>query len=223
MSDEIYYNTDVLFIEIYDILIDPFFQMLRVNIDNKSIHGVDYSEIRNLSSDGLREWYVNRKHVNPFEDLVKGETAADIKNICYTMMDMDERFIGYSNHLSFYNVAKNILGPSSDLVKEVIFYTNEYSKNAEKFTENFGTKKKALYRYGDLESALPKMGVSATYVFSDITKVNVLEESGKLYLSSIMIPAEYRYNKKNFYDYKVDFDKMRENTVFKYNFFSALK
>ena len=67
------------------------------------------------------------------------------------------------------------------------------------------------------------MGASATYVFSDITKVNVLEESGKLYLSSIMIPAEYRYNKKNFYDYKVDFDKMRENTVFKYNFFSALK
>lgn len=224
MQDSIFYNTDVLFIEVYDILINPHLQMLKVNVDNPSLTDIfDFSPVRYLSNDGLHEWYKNRRNFNPFIDLLRPnrKLSDSVLSICDTMIDMDNRFIKVSDSLNFYSALYSLLHSASDLVEEIIFYTPNHSKNVAIYLKEIMDKRKVTYYYGDLLSCLPKSSKSVTYVFSDIEHVLELQEANKLHMSSVLIPAEYRYNKKSYFEYKVDLAKMKETNIFKYNFFQS--
>ena len=48
--------------------------------------------------------------------------------------------------------------------------------------------------------------------------VDRMEKNGVLEFSSVILPIEYRYNKKNMHDFKIDFSEKLKNTVFKVSF-----
>ena len=58
----------------------------------------------------------------------------------------------------------------------------------------------------------------STYFLSDIKKIDRMKEADVLKYSSVTLPVEYRYNKKDSNHYDIDFDKLWETDPFKLSY-----
>ena len=74
---------------------------------------------------------------------------------------------------------------------------------------------------GDISDVLKEVPNDSTYIFSDISNILILEELGKIDMSSIIIPEDYDYNKTEEGEYILDLESMQSDHVFKLNFFLA--
>ena len=69
-SDDIFQNTECLFIEYDDVLKSPMFSLLNIIKDRESVKKIfDMTEFDGLTSNELYEWYVERESKNMFKYL----------------------------------------------------------------------------------------------------------------------------------------------------------
>lgn len=225
MNMNIFYNCEAIFIEYNDIIKAPMATLLNVIKSNKKLGEImDFSKINKLSSKGLLEWYVTRKHINPFEDLIKPGIPYDKENIdglLYNQLTCSKNFIDYSEPLLFMQTLKILM--SREIVKKIFIYSPIKLPGLEEDVKLY-LDKDVTFLYGTLEDALKKVPNDSTYVLSDIEKVNILDDCGKLNMNAILVPYSYRYNYMltNKVEVKVNFDKLLDKCVFKYAFFKAI-
>ena len=223
--DEVFTNSNVLFVEYNDIIKSPWILSLTIlNCFSDVVECFDITEIEDMKSDlsKLYNWYINRKEINPLRclprknDLFKDTELDDLMNTLVL-----DNIASAPCDLNFSTVLKNVIAQKT-LVDKIIVYL-EYDNDSIK-KDLFSHFKGIHVLTGDIRSILKentKQG-EATYVFSDITKVNILEELDLLDYSSILIPAEYQYNKNDDGTYKIDLDKLQENHVIKPYFFNNI-
>lgn len=219
MMMNLFYNSEVLFVEYLDILKAPQYYLLDIISNSDKLSDIlDVSQIQGLKDIGKVEWYLNRKHFNIFEELQREEIPKDVLDkMLYTYLSFDNRLIQYANKLKFFNAIDAVI--KQKLVKKIVIYLPYEDKSIEKDFEEF--KFNFTFMYGDFKECVKELNSDATYVISDIDKVNQLNEIGKLQLSSVMIPREYRYNKINMKDFKIDFTELNKEVIFKYAIFNA--
>ena len=70
----------------------------------------------------------------------------------------------------------------------------------------------------DFNEIIDIAGHNSTYFLSDINKIYMLKDKGKLEMSSITLPYEYRYNKKNLTEFNIDFKSLFEEHPFKLSY-----
>lgn len=225
MNMNIFYNCESIFIEYNDIIKAPMFTLLSVAKNNERLKEImDFDKIHKLSTKGLLEWYVTRKHYNPFEDLIKQEVPYDKANIdglLYSQLSCSSKFIEYSEPLLFVQTLRVLI--SREIVKKIFIYSPIKLPGLEDDLKLY-LDKDINFLYGELEECLKLVPNDSTYVLSDIEKVNIIDKCNKLNMSAVIIPYSYRYNYKlnSKINFKVDFDKLFEKSVFKYGFFRAI-
>lgn len=233
--DSAFLNCDCMFIEYDDVIKCPFFIFLNNLKENEALSTLfDLTEISDLDMDGLYEWYINRRYQNIFKCLKMREGVLETyfdndenifndwcDTVLYQSMDKNSYFVDYDTELNFVNTLKILMNRT--LVPKYYVYTPVES-NAIKndLTKIFS--KKITYVYGDLENVLRenKITANSTFVFSDLTKIQALANTGLLAYSSVIIADKYAYNYKDEDNPIIDLEAVSKNACFKLDFFNNI-
>lgn len=228
--NSLFYNSQCLFVEFHDVIAMPWLTMLKINLDAKAINKIfKVDGFTDYSTNALLEWYLYRKKRNVYEEIGVRETInppEDFYNgflkLCMTECDYSIDVYKINTNLKFAETCDE-LNHKKSFVKKIVFYSeyeepgiSEYIKKWYKNPDHFE------YRFGDLKDVLKDIPNDSTFVFSDIEKVNTLVETGKINMSTVMIPFGLRYNytEDDPEKLKVDIEKLSENYVFKGAFFN---
>jgi hypothetical protein len=226
-KDTIFYNSQCLFVEYHDVIKMPMFVLLVALKDNDNIENIfDTTEIKMLDTPSLFEWYINRRHINFFKDLpiripVEKIPEGFHDDLLRNYLHATDEFFTINSELSFADVIRLAVAQEK-LIKRVVIYDKDDNPFIRSdITRLYG--KKAEFVCGDFRSVIAKIPNDSTFVFSDINKINILAETGKLKCASVLIPNGYRYNMIDKDNYKVDFGKLSKEYVFKYDFFDITR
>lgn len=222
--NEIFQNSQCLFVEYTDIIRSPYFIFLMLMMQ----HPNNFSKYFNLDIfDGygieeLSEWYIHRKYQNPLMEIMMPEVQekmkeSDLNEFMNNELKLHEDLVKLSPLLNFGNAILTV--PDNIIKSTVIWYPYENTVIEDDVIETFGDK--VRFVTGDLMDALETVPSDATYVFSDITNIDLLFEKHKLYLSSVIIPKEYGYNYIDEERLKIDVDEYQKDVLFKLDFFNA--
>lgn len=222
MMSNLFYNSEYLFIEYNDIIKAPSIRLLQLCKLNPMLRDImDFSIIDLLNYEGLCEWYKYRKNRNPFKELMYNNiniSDDELDEILYCELNTDYRFFDYSDELVFTKALNIII--RQKLVKNILIYSEKECANIKTDINNlFGTH--VFYKYGEFKNIIETIPNDTTFILSDINKVNIIKDNNKLNFSTIIIPNDYRYNKLNMNDFKIDFVELNKDYVFKYGFITA--
>ncbi len=217
-------GTHAIVIEYDDIIRSPMLMVMEANKHNSKLSTlIDLQQIHFMYKYGMFEWYIHRHNRNPLQefpalDELNDEIAYDVMK---TFLQSDNHYISESRPLVFVDPLKVII--SQKFTMEYFVY-NEYSNPyvAQDMGNTFpGVSFKVLT--GPFEEAIADVPFDATWVLSDITKLEALQKTGKLNLANIMVANDYRYNfaKDNPTKFVIDIDALREKSVFKFKLFNA--
>lgn len=221
MNDTIFYNADYIVIEYIDLIKSPYLMLLSQIKKNDKLRDIfKIEEIEFLNDAALYEWYINRKHQNFFIDLNRYPEKIsnnDLDRLLEDQIKITPKFYKFAMPLNLVRSLKFMR--SKHIVNDVIIYhphQNFFAKNdLENITDlNFTFE-------SNFDNLIDKTKANSTYFLSDIDKIQKLKDKGYLKFSSITIPLEYRYNKKNMHDFKYDLDELCRNDPFKLSFISA--
>lgn len=226
-QNEMFLNSQCLFIEYTDIIKSPYIILLYMMIQNPESFEAYYevNRFRGFDVNALSEWYTNRSMQNPFSELLLPELKKDIplseidsfvNNQILAVPDL----IKTSPLLNFASVVSQVpIGKDGIVKKVVIWYPFENEVIRDDLYDKLG--ESISFVTGELENALEEVPSDSTYVFSDITNIEILIDKNKLNQSSVLIPSDYKYNYIEDDLLKIDYQKYLDESLFKLGFFNA--
>ena len=230
-SNSVFQNGNSMFVEYIDIIKTPYAVLLLLLKYQAQRYGdtnagyLDLSEIVDLDDEELGDWYVGRKYQNLFANLIKEDYRLNKKewdDILNQQIVECPQCLEQSSLLHFGYVLKQLLALDNFICHKLyIWYPYDNKAVKEDIKETFSD----IERYmeiltGPIEEALKQVPNDSTYVFSDITKIGILEDLGKLDYNSIIIPEEYGYNAEDG-EWIMDLDAIKENHCVKIDMFYA--
>ena len=226
--DSVFLNSESIFIEYVDIIRATYYPLLNLMRKHEEHPLYDLSKINNLSVEEFGDWYISRKHQNPLLDLFPDDNMNHPGSV---LMDsiLDEQIskvpqlLKMAPILNGGKVLKNLFKDGNQLVEGGFYIW--YPTMNKSVINDINTTFESIMKYGHIltgpiDEALTHVPNDSTYIFSDITNINVMHDIGKLAYSSIIIPVEYGYN-ANDGKYIIDFDMLRKEVVFKLDEFYA--
>lgn len=215
-------GTHALFVQYDDIIRSPMLNVMRMNKRNPKLATlVDLSSICYMYHYGIYEWYVNRLDWNPLRALCPDLDEETAFNVMKTFIASDKIYTESSVQLPFVEIMRFILQQKYNMK---VFIYNEFDNP---FVKNDIDELFPNYRIeiitGSVREAIKKVPNDATYVFSNMLFVDVLDELDKLKLSNIMVAGNYRYNYQltDHRVMKIHLAKLREKCAFKLKLFTA--
>ena len=219
--ESIFYNSDYIVIEYIDLIKSPYLILLNLIRQNPKLKQIlKIEQIEFLDDASLYEWYINIKHLyffidlNKYPDLISNEQLYEILDdqLASTPIMHEEAVL-----LPLTDMLKVL--SKRRLVNDIIIYYPHNNDFAKKDLEySIGVEYTFM---NDFEEVLKKCGANSTYFLSDINKINIMKEKGVLNFSSITLPIEYRYNKKNMEEMKIDLDELLKDHPFKLSYTRA--
>ena len=220
-------SSSVLFVEYHDIIKSPWLLMLySEHAEDAMAQVLNTMQIRYLDNMGIYEWYKNRKNRNPLAELdpLNKYTEGEINQLLESVMNASDDFYTNAEPLEFVGALRFIA--SQKLCQRMVIYSEKYEKGIERDISsdqnlvNLGLE----YVYGDIPSVIKDFSPDCTYVLSDITKLQILNECGRLNFASVMIASDYRYNYTDIHQTpKVDIKSIFRDNIIKYSTFISSK
>ncbi len=215
----VFLNSDYVVVQYIDMIKSPYLMLLSIIQRNEKLREVlKLEEIETFDAAALYEWYINRKHQNFFIDLNRDPEKIPnefLDGLLADQMCLAKEFYSGTNMLCTEYMLK-FLKSSNDMVKDVIIY---FPYNTPFAKEDLKECTGHNYTFmSDFDEICKKCGFNSTYFLSDIDLIDRMEKNGVLEFSSVILPIEYRYNKKNMHDFKIDFSEKLKDTVFKVSF-----
>lgn len=221
MADTIFYNADFLVIEYMDLLKSPYLNLLYRLSKNERIKEILKTEdIEHLDFGGLYEWYINRKHQNFLIDLNRYPDKIsnnDLDTLLDEQISSSEFFYNEATELILMDMLK--VATKRKMVRDVIIYHPHNNDYAEQDIQKYLSGGYIFMK--DWNEVMEKAGANSTYFLSNVDLITKMNEKGILRCSSITLPIEYRYNKKNMTDFKFDFDSLFRESPFKLSYVQA--
>lgn len=223
MADSIFYNADYVVVEYIDLIKSPYVILLDLIRQNSRIKEIlKIEEIEFLSSDALYEWYINRRHQNFFMDLNRYPDQISEQQLWELLDDqisITNQFYKQCKALPLMMALKAM--KTKKITKDIIIYhphNNFFAKNdLEDIT------RESFIWYTKFDDVMNKAGNNSTYFLSDIRHIEEMKKKGVLRLSSVTLPIEYRYNKKNMTEFSIDFDALTKECPFKLSYLYACR
>ena len=215
-------NSEYIVIEYVDLIKSPYLILLNVIRQNPKLKSIlKIEEIDYLNSSSLYEWYVYRKHQNFFIDLNRYPdkiSNEELDKLLESQLTITPRFYEDAVPLILTDFLK-VLTRKKIVNHEVIIYHPHKNDYAIKDTENLTNHK---FKFMDnFEEILDLVGSNSTFFLSDIDKLLIMKKKGVLKFSSVTLPIEYRYNRKNMKDWKLDIKELIKSDPFKLTYFQA--
>lgn len=217
--DGIFLNTKAVVVEYHDIIKAPWYTLLQVCRRTKQFQVFERMKpLLGLTDDGLYEWYINRMHRNFFIDIFPYGTSEE-KCDLFLKEIMNDPIMYYAPSNLRFAETLGLLIASKLVPTNKIFIYSEYSTpDMEKDLRNYYEDKFKLIT-GDFKQFVSTLPIDTTYVLSDIKKIYDLRDTNHLEFSSIILPIDFRYNKKNASEFLIDFDTEFKNITYKLNTF----
>lgn len=222
-SNEIFLNSQCIFVEYTDIIKSPYMVFLYMMAMDKSVgeNIFDTEIFSGYDSESLGEWYSHRKYQNPLFEICKIKaTSTQLEEFMNQEILISPDLIKLSPQLNFADILQKLDIGKQNLVKKLVVwypYDNDVIKSD--LYEMLGDV--AHFVTGPLESVLKDIPDDSTYVFSNILRVGSLLDMGKLQYSSILIPKDYAYNFTQYGEPKINYANYLKESTFKLNFFNA--
>lgn len=226
-------NSQSLVIEYHDVIRATWFGMLTTMVNYKTMEKLfDVSKLKGMNDVELFEWYVHRVHQNFFMDLrcippfPSEEAYHEFMNkIQYDSLQLKELF-RFPFVLNAQSILQGVLSMYSDIVKHIYIYEGSGDANPfleEEIKQNIPGKE-YIFLHGDFEECIKDINRDATYMISDIEKLQTIYDIGRLECASVLIADGYRYNYKEDdpLTLKVDIPKLQKEVPCKISFFNNL-
>lgn len=224
-SKSLFLNSECMFVEYHDIIKCPWYILLSLISQNQKIKPIlDLTEIEYLDSNGLFEWYCNRKNRNFLQDLAIDKNNPEEFDKILSVLMNNEIFYSIDTKLNAVNSIK--IAIKQRMVKNVIIYSeeeNEYIRDDIKHI--FGNISNIKYRHGDFREVLKDIPIDTTYMLSDFNKIIIMAEENRLNYASLVLPYDFSYNfiinDKDERVSIIDLTYLGKDHLFKYAFFNA--
>lgn len=208
----VFLNADYVVIEYIDFIKSPYLillgqirNQLRRNKKDFNLREIlDTEQIEHLDDASLYEWYLMRKHRNFFIDLVKPELGiaeSELDELLEDQLSLSPLFYTMAVPLILVDAIKVI--KKQKMCKDVIIYHPHHNDFAKKDFDNLMGSEFTFMT--DFNEVMEKAKSNSTYFLSDINNIIKLRDANYLNFTSVTIPIEYRYNKKNLTDFSIDF------------------
>jgi len=225
--DEMFYNSSLLFIEYDDIIKSiPFTVLSYISQCPEIISKIcDMSLIEGYGIEALYEFYIHRKFPNIFREFLLDEYKDISDEKLYTLYfnffdSAYDEILSNTFELNFVNVLRTAINKNPRMFKKCIIWTPVYHDIYKNDIDNlFGSS--VIYKAGNLTDVLKDESKDATYIFSDITHINDINNMNRVSMASFVIPKEYDYNFKN-NEPKVDIAKLSSEHSMKFDYFYAI-
>lgn len=221
MANSIFYNADYVVVEYIDLIKSPYIILLNQLRHNERIKEIlKTEEVEFLSPEGLYEWYINRKHQNFFKDLNRYPHQITDENMDALLEDqigLTEQFYTKAGLLPLGGALK--IMKAQKLANDIIIYFPHHNSFAKNDLES--TLHEKFIFMDNFDDVVDLAKYNSTYFLSNVELIHKIKEKGYLKFSSLTFPIEYRYNKKNMRDFKVDFEELFKEDPFKYSFTRA--
>lgn len=219
----IFTNSETMIIEYLDIIKSPAILMILVNKDMDGFNMIfDGSIFEDMDYAQIYIWYMNREYKNPLKCIPNKLNLTDVEldELYYSMLrDID--YCSSSPELNGLSIIKKII--DDKLCKKYVIYVPYM---IEHIISDIG-KIFAGVDYDvvveDLD-LIKEYSTDSTYILSDMGKIDKLYDMGRLSLSAILLPSNYKYNliENSATDSLGKYSNHDENhTVFKYSFFEV--
>ena len=215
----IFYNADYIVIEYIDMIKSPYIILLNaIRQQNKKIREIlKLEEVEYLSDMGIYEWYRNRKHQNFLIDLNRYPdeiSEESLNELLESQINLKSFFYEQARPLIILDMLDTL--NRNNISTNIIIYHPHDNDYAEKDLKNItGHSYKFM---NDFNEVIKTAGYNSTYFLSDINKINIMRDKDVLKMSSITLPIEYRYNKKNMTEFNIDFDELFKKNPFKLSY-----
>ena len=225
-TGEIFTNAKGIVIEFLDVCMCPGFTIMN-DLRRIGSEGSVYRKYKDYSNAALFEWYVNRKNNNFLCELYNinpNDPKKQSVDLMYKeCMRIPQYYLEKAFKLNFMNVL-DYLRDTKSLVPKIYIYSDFEIPAIQTFLDHYPMSTSCEYIYGDFRELLhTKLTESkVTYVLSDIEKIRILKEEDRLKMSSIILPAEYRYNKIDMNTLKYPIDEWQQEIPFKFGLFNAV-
>lgn len=231
--DGMFLNSKILFVEYIDIIRAPYLIFAKLLSESRKENGglrppFDISRIQGIDNERLIEWYYLRNYQNVLlnlipEELMDSLRTSDIDHFLDKQIRETPNLVSVAFPLNFSKVIEAIYSMDTSLVdKTLIYYPYDNSIIREDIIKLYEGKP-IEFVYGEMSEIIrnfPDAGV--TYVFSDITNIQILAEADKLNTASILLPYEYAYNRlPNSLEFKIDINGYLKEYLFKMDYFFA--
>lgn len=226
-QDEVFLNSQCLFLEYADIIKSPYFNFVYMIMQHPNNFSENYVTEKFLGFDppSLVEWYINRSYQNPLMDLIRPEALEHVPaKVLDEFLNNQIEQIPSVNYtaawLNMADVVRQLSTEKASIVKKIIIW-HPYENNAIKndISSYFGPR--VHFITGDLQECLRYVPDDSTYVFSDIMNIEVILAEGKLKHCSVLVPEDYRYNFTEENKLKIDYGNYLEEELFKFGLFNA--
>lgn len=224
---EVFLNSASIFVEYVDLIRVTYYPLLLAMKRHEDHPLYDVGKINKLTVSEFGDWYVARKHQNPLLDLIKDEfkdsiSTSDLNKLLDEQIAEVPELLSTAPLINMGSVLLKLFDTDNLLVKKFFIW---YPTNNPSVFKDITTTFEPIMKYGEIltgpiDEALKKVPDDSTYVFSDITNINVLDYIGKLPFSSIIIPQEYGYNAEDG-KFIIDLDQLHKEAVFKLDYFYA--
>ena len=222
-------NSDYIVIEYMDLIKNPMYVLLHqiqkaIQRDKefKLSELLNVKAIESLSEEGLVEWYVYRNNFNFFRDLKRNDIELKDDSwwdeLLNDQLSLSPLFYTTARPLPMIDAIKVM--KNKNIVKDVIIYypfDNDYAK---KDLDNLVGHEMTFMKNFDEIIDITKS--DSTYFFADARLIFKLKEKGYLKYSSVTIPVEYSYNKKDKNTFIFDYDELYITDIFKLSYMNAL-
>lgn len=215
-----FFNSEYIVVEYIDLIKSPYLSLLSVIRQNTRLHEIiDVEPIKLLELDSLQEWYVNRKHQNFFLDLsIRPEITKEVwDQIIEDQLKISPRFFQAAKLLPLGGSLKVM--KVEKLVKDILIYYPHHDEYAKSDLERI--LKEEFHFYDNFDEVMDIAGNNSTYFLSNVDLIDKMRDKGILKMSSVTVPIEYRYNKKDMTHFKFDFKKLFEEQPFKLSYIQA--
>jgi hypothetical protein len=219
----IFYNADYVVIEYMDLIKSPYLVLLGVLKENPRIREIlKIEDIQYYDDAALCEWYIQRKHKNFLMDLYRfpenlDKDATRLDELLNDQICLTPKFYEYATPLRMVDSLISI--HTQNIAKGIIIYhphDNDFAKKDLKQLTGID-----FTFMSDFKEVMKKAGHNSTYFLSDIDHLMEMKEYGVLKFSSVTLPIEYRYNKKNMEDMKYDLVELAHECPFKFSYYLA--
>ena len=225
---DVFYNSECLFVEYNDVLAFPWYIWLMQMRNDETMNKIfNMDDLKKYNMEDLMEWYMYRKHRNvlkniPLRNPEKQIEGEELDRFLNELMDINPHLYGNMFNLNFTAILQHAILHKDLIHKFVVYseYGNQYIESSVK--HNFPN---VSFVSGDFREAIKSIPNNSTFVFSDIHKIEILDEMDKLKYSSILVVDGYRYNytEDDIHKIKIDIDKLMNKGIFKMDFFDNFK
>ena len=227
-------NSQSLVIEYHDVIRATWFGLLTTMVNYGAMKELfDVSNLSSLNDIELFEWYIHRRHQNFFMDIdcippfpSEEEYLKFMNSISYDSLRL-ENLYRFPFVLNAQEILRGFLSMYSDLIKHIYIYEGSDPRqniHLEKEMQENVPGKEYTFLYGDFGECIRGINRDATYMISDITKLQTIADMGRLECASVLIADGYRYNymEDDSTKLKVDIEQLQRNIPCKISFFNNL-